>query len=170
MSHDLRSAVRLIDASWPGALSPDRIAAYAEGLADVPVPYLLDAVRYAVRVEEHRPTVATLRRIVLHRAGLLGPPPSEAVAAAHQLDEWAAAAAVAPGAGPIIERPDVHPLVLCAWEAAGPDAPPGVFTARYRDEQQRVAADLAAHPLNTGALNQGSRPALGQLSDLTDSA
>ena len=159
---DLHAALKLLAAGWPQEMSREQVAAYAEGLGDVPGPDLLAVVTSAIRTDRWRPAVADLRLRVLEACGDLGPPASEATAQAQALDWWYRRSRIAPGAGPVAERPDVHPLVERAWIAAGPDAPPGVFSARYRDERERAGRAAAARRLDAApALDAPAQRSIG---------
>lgn len=156
MTPELAEALRILEFGWPGEPGEERLAVYAEGLADVPGPILVSWLRAAVRSLPYRPSIAAVRRALAAEAGVGGPPVDVALRDARALDEWEWTHSVPTGAQVAREaRPVVHPVVAEAWAAAGPDAPAAVFTARYREAQDRALEAAAGRDLGALTLGDG---------------
>lgn len=152
---EARQILTLVTKAWPRPeMERETVAIYAEGISDLPGPAAIEAVKNLIRTEEFRPSVARIRRSVLEATHVI-PTLDEALAQAEALEDWHYRTGVPLGAGSSPERPEVHPLVEEAWNQAGEDFLPGVFTARYREAAERETRRLLESP------RLGAGPELG---------
>ena len=63
------SICQVIERGWPGALAPESVALYLEGMLDLPFTETAAAVRQMRMVREHRPALATIRKAVAQSLG-----------------------------------------------------------------------------------------------------
>lgn len=141
-------ALTLLASAWSQPLTRETTVVYIEALADVPADELNRAMRVLVSTGgEFRPSVGTIRRKVVELRGVV-PTDEEAMAGCDALDAWDLARSIPMGArSEPLERPEVHPSVLAAWESVGADALPAVFVRAWREERERLMTRLVGGSL-----------------------
>lgn len=155
MNDDIKTraeALMLLAYSWPGEWSDGQAETYRMMLADVPSGDLLRAVSAAVKTSEFRPSVAAIRREVLD-ARVSFPSADEAVS---QAEEWSYFRQQSQFAGGSYRprKPEVHPLVVKAWNEVGLDVTePQWFTRRYEALIEEWRTERLALPLDDTALD-----------------
>lgn len=134
----MSAALEILAAAWTQPFPKEQVAVYVEFLADIPEGELNDAVSEMITTQTFRPSVATIRRKVLDRRGVI-PTLDEASVQVEALDQWNERVAVPRGAGPKVPpMPDVHPAVVAAWRIAGPWSLPAVFAKAYRETAEQA--------------------------------
>jgi hypothetical protein len=155
------SIVAVIAAAYPQwPASRETVAVYADTLSDLDHTDTLDAVRDIILTEDRWPTVATIRRKVAHRAGILAPEPSEAWAEIRQLTSSGLTSTV-----DAFTHPSIASTVSAIgwWElrhSTNPETIRAQFLRLYTEAQIRHDLDTIGTPGRI-ALDGRSRDRLG---------
>ena len=144
MSNDSRGkALEYLRTAWPGAIEPETVAVYADGLADIPADKLFGAIATLGRTSEFRPTIAAIRRQVIeHSADVI----DDATAAAQwgELDYWAEQRQWVSG----LTKPAVDPVVEMAFRTVGMGARQDEFLRAYRNARKAWWQDMLQSDLS----------------------
>ena len=149
--HEAAQIVAALASAFP-AFPPARetVAVYVEALADLDHAATVEATRDLIMLEERFPSVATIRRRVGHRAGLLAPTAAQA---------WEEVNAQASDGGRSRVPSWTHPAVAETVRAVGwfslcsstnPETMRAQFLRLYDDNRRRHDDDLM---VTTGALD-----------------
>jgi hypothetical protein len=145
--HEAAQIVALLAAAFP-AFPPARetVAVYVDALADLDYAETLEATKDLIRLEERFPSVASIRRRVGIRAGLLSPAIAQA---------WEEVNAQASDGGRSRVPNWSHPAIAETIRAVGwfqfcsstnPEAMRAQFLRLYEDNRRRHDDELMARP------------------------